>query len=146
MRPRGKAAWALSHFGGAWGDNVPPQKKLFAFRDGAGGTVVDACEAFDAGVGIDHGHAVIADFDGFGGTSRFTRTTSHTNACIYYGFCHFASPTNSLEFKKTPDNGRFLLPPLPRSDKKIAWRGLISRTSVEGHDTSHFRRGCEFFE
>ncbi len=70
--------------------------ELFAFRDGACGAIVDASQAFDANIGIDHGDAVIVDFDRFGGATRFARTATDANFGINNRNCHFSSPKTAM--------------------------------------------------
>ena len=71
------------------------RSELFAFRDGACGAIVDASQAFDADIGIDHGDAVIVDFDRFGGATRFARTATDANFSINNRNCHFSSPNSN---------------------------------------------------
>lgn len=72
------------------------RSELFAFRDGACGAIVDASQAFDADIGIDHGDTVIVDFDRFGGATRFARTATDANFSINNRNCHFSSPKTAM--------------------------------------------------
>lgn len=60
-RPRGPAAWARSHFGGAWGPG-PPTKKITLFDVvnhaglvGGAESVIDVDDADAGGAAVEHG-------------------------------------------------------------------------------------------
>jgi methionine aminopeptidase len=69
------------------------------FGDGAGGAVIDASEAFNASISVDHGDAV-SDFDSFCRATGFAGTTTNTCISINNGSCHFPSPEKKRVFKK----------------------------------------------